>query len=128
MAGDEHHPEAQREHVRAVSAALRDLHRLLLQASAGPGDDPQRTFQRALSDPDLEWLRPVLRLIVDLDELVDREEFTHAGAERARADVEGVLQADEFRSNFAAIGPDDPEAVMGLAEVRLNLDSLPRRS
>jgi hypothetical protein len=128
MADDERHTEAQRGHVRAVSAALRDLHRLLLQASAGPGDDPQRLFQRALSDPDLAWLRPMLKLIVDLDELADQEEFTHANAERARRDVEGVLQANDFRSNYAVIGPDDPEAVMGLAEVRLNLEELPHSS
>lgn len=111
--------------VRAVSEALRDLHRVLLLSAAGPATSPNELFQRALNDPDLGWLRPLSRLIVDLDEAADQDEFTEEDARRARAHAERVLADDAFRSRYAVLGQEDPEAVMGLAEVRLNLRALP---
>lgn len=118
--------EARRSAIRKVSRSLQGLHRTLLHAAANPeGDaDPRDLFQRAFSDPALGWLRAVSGLIVRLDELAEGDELTEGQLEQARKDVEGLISDATFQANYSEISHREPEATIGLAEVRWSLEAL----
>jgi hypothetical protein len=78
-----------RQRVTAVREALLRLHKALLESERasyekvlGKIGSPYQFLQLAATDPWFAWLRPLTRIIVALDELLEaKEPLTAAGAE-----------------------------------------------
>jgi len=105
----------------ALSAELRQLHRLLLVAEAeahGLSRDPYKMMGAAMSDARLAWLMPMLKAIAAFD--ADAEGDALAGAamqaEWARR-IDGLLGAPELAGHREASA--DIAALLGSIEARL---------
>ena len=78
-------PSAEQEAIRRPLVELRDallhLHKALLDSERavdekeiGPIHSPNHFFQLLTNDPWFAWLRPILQLIVAIDETLDGDE------------------------------------------------------
>jgi hypothetical protein len=96
-----------RERLLATRLALLDLHKLLLQRErADYAEDHgavsnSRLFDLALNDESFAWLRPVLQLVVHIDEMLEWNElWTDDDAEAVLARTRALLKASEHGSPF----------------------------
>jgi hypothetical protein len=87
-----HHEELEAIRTRALA-----LHtRLLAEARAdhereqGRVLSPGELLQAVAFGPDFEWLRPLTRLIVELDIALEHDTVTEADVATARAQVDGL--------------------------------------
>ncbi len=116
-----------RESIRALSAALRELHRVLVrieqqsyQAAHGSFAQPAGLLELLMHDPHFAWLRGLSKSIVALDELVaDKEIDPTTLVERARAIME---QAPEPR--LVELIQQDPAVAIAFSEVNARLGDL----
>lgn len=98
---------ASRDRLRATRTALLDLHKLLLQRERvdygedhGPVSNA-RLFELALHDESFAWLRPILQLVVRIDEMLEWDGlWTDADAEAVFAHTRDLLKASEFGTPF----------------------------
>lgn len=106
--------------VRALSMALRSMHRALLDADIGEARHPEsrrarattavQRMQRLLHDPSLAWLKPVSDLMVELDQALSASD----GIDRAQA-------RDARRKAEALFGPYDSEGQHAVQRAMANL-------
>ena len=96
-----------RERLVATREALLDLHKLLLQRERvdyGEDHGPvtnTRLFDLALHDESFAWLRPILQIVVRIDEMLEWEGlWTDADAEAVFERTRALLKASEFGTPF----------------------------
>lgn len=83
-----------RHELEAVSRALQELHRLILEAAGPtiPGQQGLQLLDRLINDPEWAWLRPVSKLIAELDEaLAAPEALTPGDAASAAGHVRALV-------------------------------------
>jgi hypothetical protein len=119
-----------RESIRALSAALRELHRVLLrieqkryQDARGTIAPPAGLLELLMHDPHFAWLRGLSKTIVALDELVaDKEADADTLVEQARAIVD---QPPDPR--LVELIQQDPAVAIAFSEVNARLGELSDR-
>src|SRR5262245_55767648 len=82
------------DRLEAVSRALQDVHRKVLETEAPPvpGRTAVSLLDRLINDPEWAWLRALSRLIADIDaRLADDETLTPADAATAAARVRALV-------------------------------------
>lgn len=96
-----------RDRLMATRRALLDLHKLLLhreRAAYGQDHGPVTTgrlFELALHDESFAWLRPILQLVVRIDEMLEWNDlWTDADAESVLGSTRSLLKASEFGNPF----------------------------
>jgi hypothetical protein len=96
-----------RDRLLATRHALLDLHKLLLQRERvdyGEDHGPVtngRLFELALHDESFAWLRPVLQIVVRIDEMLEWDGlWTDADAEAVLKQTRSLLKASEFGTLF----------------------------
>lgn len=96
-----------RERLTATRRALLDLHKLLLyreraayREDRGPVT-PGRLFELAMHDESFAWLRPILQLVVRIDEMLEWNDlWTDADAEAVLERTRALLKASQHGSPF----------------------------
>jgi hypothetical protein len=96
-----------RDRLVATRRALLDLHKLLLHRERaayhqdhGPVSSGQ-LFELALHDENFAWLRPILQLVVRIDEMLEWNDlWTDEDAESVFAKTRSLLKASEFGTPF----------------------------
>lgn len=117
----------------ALAAALRDVHKLLLEVEgyqAGVMDNPIRLLQLATMDSRFAWLRPLSKLITELDEQqANTDAPTPAMLGEYRKAVETLIPAsgeaaDEFYSRYTTLMQQSPRIAMAHATLRRELRNI----
>jgi hypothetical protein len=116
-----------RQRVTAVREALLRLHKALLESERasyekvfGKIGSPYQFLQLAATDPWFAWLRPLTRILVALDELLEaKEPLTAAGAEalagRARMLLVPTVDGEGFSRHYDDALQRDPDVVFAHA-------------
>ena len=123
-----------RAHLAQVAEALRALHRHLMEETrrdyereVGPVGAPAALLNLLMTDPYFQWLRPLSRAMVDLDELLDVPEPDAAQAAHVRRRFEALV-TDEAEGNFGEryrrYLQRSVDVVAAHAEVRIRLRPL----
>jgi hypothetical protein len=119
-----------RPQLRALSRTLRDVHRGLVEFSReryelanGAVRDRGELLRLLLEDDAFTWLRPLSRMIVEIDELAARDAAPTANeAEEIRARAEALTTAsvdsDAFGSRYVALLASEPRVAMNHGELR----------
>ena len=96
-----------RDDLEAVSRALQQLHKLVLEAEGAPlpGQAGLALLDRLLNDPGWAWLRPLSKLIADLDEGLAKDTGLTAG--------EAAAAAGHVRALVFGLGEPRDEAFLG---------------
>lgn len=125
-----------RNDVSAVAAALRPLHRALVESSRsmyelefGPIDGPNAMLQLLMADPEFAWLRELSGLMAEVDELLDLSSVTSDDAAAVRSAVEGLVDGPDTDAGFSARYREalqaDMDVVVAHGRVRAALAALP---
>jgi hypothetical protein len=124
--------------VEAVAGSLRGLHRALVkvarqeyEAVHGEVQTSGKLLQLLAHDPEFWWLRRLSGLMVDIDEMLDREVLSPADAATVRYEVERLITSSladdsEFSRKYLEALQSDPEVVMEHAGTRKALAALPK--
>lgn len=93
--------------LEAVSRALQDVHKQIVEAERPHGSSRERValLDLLLHDPDWAWLRALSKLIADLDEALDQD------AEPTSSEAEAA--ADQVRALVFGVGEARNEAFLG---------------
>lgn len=123
--------------IRDLSRALRAWHKVLLErayqeeVSPDGGASPMERLQSAMSDPRLEWLRPLSDLILEIDESgaeLDEAQTTEERLAEVRSRVNALLSGQEelegFRERYAEYAGRIPEVALPLGDVRRALAAM----
>ncbi len=112
-----------RERLLETRRALLDLHKLLLHRERadyredhGPVSNA-RLFELALHDESFAWLRPILQIVVRIDEMLEWDDlWTDADAEallvRTRALLKASRSGTPFEQKYDQALQADPEVVL----------------
>jgi len=119
-----------RPQLRALSRTLRDVHRGLVDFSReryelvnGVVRDRGELLRLLLEDEAFTWLRPLSRMIVEIDELTARDVApTAEEAKKIRARAETLTTAsddpDAFGSRYVALLASEPRVAMNHGDLR----------
>ncbi len=119
-----------RPQLRALSRTLRDVHRGLVEFSReryelvnGVVRDRGELLRLLLEDEAFTWLRPLSRMIVEIDELAARDVApTVEEAKKIRARAEALTTASDdpnaFGSRYVALLASEPRVAMNHGELR----------
>ena len=96
-----------RDDLEGVSRSLQQLHKLVLEAEGAPlpGQAGLALLDRLLNDPNWLWLRPLSKLIADLDEGIARDANLTRG--------EAAAAAGHVRALVFGLGEPRDEAFLG---------------
>lgn len=134
---DETAPQSDhRGEVSGVAAALRTLHRSLVDASRamyeldhGPVVGPNAMLQLLMVDPEFAWLRELSGVMAEVDELLDLSTVTREDAAAVRILVERLLGTPSDDASFGARYREalqaNTDVVIAHGKVRSALGSLP---
>jgi hypothetical protein len=120
--------------LEAVSRALQDVHKQVLEAEGPylPGVKGLALLDRLLNDPDWAWLRPLSKLIADLDEalaadadLMPAEAAAAAGHVRALVFGLGEPRDEAFLGRYRPLLQGSPALASAHGELKRRLDALP---
>ena len=108
-----------------LAYALRVLHQRLLAATQmdfeklyGRVESPGALLQLVVNDPLFAWLRPLSRLIAELDERAS-EELDGATLDAARKSVARLIdEPSDFRASYLVYLQSNADAVIAHAAVR----------
>jgi hypothetical protein len=126
-----------RTQLRALSRALRDVHRSLVEFSRdryelanGVVRGKTALLDLLLNDETFAWLRPLSRIIVEVDELAARKvPPTVEEAEEIRARAEALTSSsddpDAFGSRYVAVLASEPRVAMNHGELRAAVAPIP---
>lgn len=114
--------------LKTVRNALLNLHKILLEyqrsvweRSGGPIPNSYQLLNLVLHDPKFAWLHQLSELVVAIDEDLDAEEGTEAGAlallDRARLLLVPSETGDEFQQQYFEALQQAPEVVLAHAEI-----------
>lgn len=123
------------ETMRELRHALRELHRTLLQAERV---EYERAFGRlesefqalflAMDDPQFAWLRPLAKLVIEIDERAMGEDFGDEDRDRAVSEIRALLVPNGAGTLFQRLYHDAfqrrPEVVMAHAAVMRALPAM----
>jgi hypothetical protein len=127
-----------RDGVRRVAAALRDLHKTLIDVAKGdyeqrngPVGGPSQLLNLVMFDPAFGWMHVLSELMVDIDELLDVESLSARDAAAVRFEVERLISPAEgesvpFTRHYVEALQSDPDLVIEHAKVRRALTPLPQ--
>ncbi|MFY9588564.1 MAG: hypothetical protein WAT66_14050 [Actinomycetota bacterium] len=119
-----------RTQLRALSRALRDVHRSLVEFSReryelahGEVHGKTALLDLLLHDEAFAWLRPLSKIIVEIDELAARKNApTAAEVEEIRARAEALTTTSHdrnaFGSRYVALLASEPRVAMNHGELR----------
>ncbi|MFZ5861677.1 MAG: hypothetical protein ACOYXR_02325 [Nitrospirota bacterium] len=122
-------PDGLRQRSLALRQALLGLHKALIDServgferTMGTISSPNHFLELLTSDPWFAWLHPLSRLIVSMDETLDRDTpLTHAGVDAMLSQSGGLLVATEhgngFSGHYFEALQRDPDVVLAHAEV-----------
>ena len=123
--------------LRALSGALREVHRGLMEVSRarfelrnGPVRSNAEFLHLLLNDDAFEWLGPLSRLIVEIDELTVREPTpTEAETAAMRAFVKDFISSSDdglaFGSRYVGLLASEPRVAIGHLALSAALDGRP---
>jgi hypothetical protein len=120
--------------LEAVSRALQDVHKQVLEAEGSwlPGVKGLALLDRLLNDPDWAWLRPLSKMIADLDEALAEDgnpmpPEAAAAAGRVRALVSGVGEPrdEAFLNRYRPLLQGSAALASAHGELKRLLDALP---
>jgi hypothetical protein len=126
-----------RHDLEAVSRALQELHKQILEAEGQfiPGLKGLQLLDRLINDPGWVWLRALSRLIADLDEALARDtdltaDEAAAAAGHARALVFGLGEPrdEAFLSRYRPLLQENAALASAHGELKRLIDSLPPES
>jgi hypothetical protein len=126
----------QRDQLRALSRALQQLHRALIEVSRTryelanePVSGSGELLQLVLHDEAFGWLQPLSRLIVEIDERSARDPAPSPGeVEEVRTRVEGLISSRNpgaFGARYLALLGSEPHLAMNHFALRTALHDLP---
>ena len=127
-----------RDDVRRVAAALRDLHKALIEVAKadyegrnGPVGGPSQLLNLVMFDPAFGWMHVLSELMVDIDELLDVEVLGARDAAAVRFEVEQLIspaegEASPFTRAYVDALQSDPDLVIEHGKVRRALAPLPQ--
>ena len=123
-----------RDDLEAVSRALQQLHKLVLEAEGAPlpGQAGLALLDRLLNDPGWAWLRPLSMLIADLDEglaedpaLTEGAAATAAGRVRALVFGLGEPRDEAFLGRYRPLLQLSPALASAHGQLKRLIDALP---
>ena len=123
-----------RDDLEAVSRALQQLHKLVLEAEGAPlpGQAGLALLDRLLNDPGWAWLRPLSKLIADLDEglakdtgLTEGEAAAAAGHVRALVFGLGEPRDEAFLGRYRPLLQVSPALASAHGQLKRLVDALP---
>jgi hypothetical protein len=129
------HSLSQKENLRRLVSALRELHRALIniakeqyEREEGPVSGSGHFLQLLTKDPAFAWLHILSELMVDTDELLDEDVISVADAKAIRTQIETLLAAplagaSEFSQKYSS-ALKDPAVIIAHAHVRLALTTI----
>jgi hypothetical protein len=104
------------EGLRAVHRALIEATRLEYEKEHGKVQGPYALFTLVAQDPAFAWLRPMTRMIVDIEDVLKRDEPPVDDSEiaRTRAEIERLLVAEgqAFSIRYLALLQSSPEVAV----------------
>ncbi len=116
-----------RSHLNAVRLELLRLHRALIAATRGEYERahgrpvaPAELLELVVMHPSFAWLRPLSRLLAELDEQLEAPELDAALAGRVHAEVAGMLALPRYLEALQL----EPEVVLAHAAVHRALRPL----
>jgi hypothetical protein len=106
-------PEMERKEWIELNLALRALHKALIQVARsdyertlGPIGGPGMLLRLLMEDPSFSWLRPMSRIMVEIDELLEEEtplqSIKMAGF---RERIEGMISTEQYLATLQ-LSPD----------------------
>src|SRR6185369_9818633 len=131
MSGEGAHKAALLE----VAAALREVHRTLVQAvrasyerEFGPAGGPGQMLRLLTEHPYFAWLHPMSELIVDLDSLLAQELLPQGTVAGVRQEIDRLTQAggSPFWEKYAPLLQADADVVMAHGRLRRAINALPQ--
>jgi hypothetical protein len=117
-----------------VAAALREVHRTLVQAvrsgyerEVGPAGGPGQMLRLLTEHPYFAWLHPMSELIVDLDSLLAQEILPPGTVAGVRQEIDRLTQAggSPFWEKYAPLLQSDTDVVMAHGHLRRTINALP---
>ena len=128
-----------RSHLADLSLRLREVHESLVGALQvtfeklhGRIETNGKLFELVLHDPLFAWLRPMSKLIAEVDELVDdpdaRVDFPRLDAVRNTIErwTCATGEPDEFADSYRVFLQNEPRVVMAHAALKRELAAIPR--
>lgn len=117
-----------------LSRALRGLHQTLMQVVRREYERewgavaPGQLLQLLTRHPDFDWLHVLSEMMVEIDEMLDREQLSAADVRAVRDAVAKMLAPGEsvtsgFPKRYLAALQNDPAVVIAHTEVRRILDA-----
>ena len=123
--------------LEAVSRALQDVHKQIVEAERPHGSSRERValLDLLLHDPDWAWLRALSKLIADLDEALDQDtELTPREAEAAASHVRGLVfgigeaRDEAFLERYRPLLQKSPGLASAHGELKRLVEALPPRT
>jgi hypothetical protein len=125
-----------RQALSNLTHALRGLHRALVHVQQREYEkewgavDSGQLLQLLTRHPDFDWLHALSEMMVDIDEMLDRDQLTFEDVRTAYAAVEKMLVPGEdaasgFSARYLAALQSDPALVIAHVAVRRVLDAVP---
>jgi hypothetical protein len=121
-----------------LSTALLDLHKVLIdyvragyEREKGSVGGPFELLRLLTSDAYFDWLRPLSRLLADIDELMEKSApLSEAEAGAVKAEVRSLLEADAdlpttFTQKYLLALQEEPAVVLAHAKATQTLAALP---
>ena len=117
-----------------AAAALREVHRTLVQAvrggyerEIGPAGGPGQMLRLLTEHPYFAWLHPMSELIVDLDSLLAQEILPAGTVAAVRQEIDRLTQAGDspFWGKYAPLLQADTDVVMAHGRLRRAINALP---
>ncbi|MDX1582679.1 MAG: hypothetical protein R3338_03690 [Thermoanaerobaculia bacterium] len=123
--------------IKEISRCLMAVHKILLDETRrdyerrqGMRLSPQDAWRAAMADPFFAWLRPVSKLIAEIDELLATVEEPGTGlAHGVRLEVEsllgGMTSGASFARRYRNMMQQSPELASRHGELKIALSDLP---
>jgi hypothetical protein len=127
-----------RAQLKELASALREAHKTLIELvrreyeyANGRVGGSGEMLNLVLHDETFAWIRPLSGLIVEVDELADRDEaVTEKEAGLVRARIEKLITTEDprgFGSRYIELLASEPKLAMSHFTVRTALGELPKR-
>jgi hypothetical protein len=127
-----------RTKLEQLSTALLELHKVLIdyvragyEREKGKVAGPFELLRLLTGDPYFDWLRPLSRMLADIDELMEKSApMSEAECGAVKAEVRSLLEADAdvpttFTQKYLLALQDAPAVVLAHAKTTQTLAALP---
>lgn len=126
------------ESLKIVQSHLMQMHRLLMASQRADlekvlGHEITSTewMQMMISRQELEWMKPILTLMSDVDALMDHHEVTEHELRIIRQDLEKMFlktsnEPDSFYLQYFNVIKKDPDVILFHGQLRKSILALPQ--